>query len=132
MYDRASDAHAHREGQALRPWRTQPPLHLRYTASYGEFTQDRLRNPLAAALWPSPSTPTPTSSPTRRTTYQSSHKTSYADGLQYGCSKRAGERIPAPPSCAAFYLQNAAFPKWAMLGSNQRPPPCKGGALPLS
>ena len=94
---------------------------LRYTASYGEFTQDRLRNPLAAALWPSPSTPTPTSSPTRRTTYQSSHKTSYADGLQYGCSKRAGERIPAPPSCAAFYLQNAAFPKWAMLGSNQRP-----------
>jgi hypothetical protein len=26
-----------------------------------------------------------------------------------------------------FYLQNAAFSKWAMLGSNQRPPPCKLG-----
>jgi hypothetical protein len=25
---------------------------LRYTASYGEFTQDRLTNPLAATLWP--------------------------------------------------------------------------------
>ena len=24
------------------------------------------------------------------------------------------------------------FTEWAMLGSNQRPPPCKGGALPLS
>jgi hypothetical protein len=49
---------------------------LRYTASYGEFTQDRLRNSLTATLWPSPSTPTLTSSPTRRTTYQSPHKTS--------------------------------------------------------
>jgi hypothetical protein len=26
-----------------------------------------------------------------------------------------------------FYLQNTAFPEWAMLGSNQRPPPCKLG-----
>jgi hypothetical protein len=25
-----------------------------------------------------------------------------------------------------FYLQIAAFTKWAMLDSNQRPPPCKG------
>jgi len=25
-----------------------------------------------------------------------------------------------------FFLQNAVFPEWAMLGSNQRPPPCKG------
>jgi hypothetical protein len=24
------------------------------------------------------------------------------------------------------FLQNAAFSKWAMLESNQRPPPCKG------
>lgn len=30
---------------------------------------------------------------------------------------------------AAFYLQNASFSKWAMLGSNQRPPPCKGGLI---
>jgi hypothetical protein len=32
-------------------------------------------------------------------------------------------------SCAAFYLQSGAFSKWAMLGSNQRPPPCKGGLI---
>ena len=31
-----------------------------------------------------------------------------------------------------FYLQNATFDKWAMLGSNQRPLPCEGSALPLS
>ncbi len=34
--------------------------------------------------------------------------------------------------CSAFYLQNAAFSEWAMLGSNQRPLPCEGSALPLS
>jgi hypothetical protein len=50
----------------------------------------------------------------------------YPAGLQYGCSKRAEIRSPAL-SCAAFYLQSAAFSKWAMLGSNQRPPPCKLG-----
>ena len=27
---------------------------------------------------------------------------------------------------------NCTFSRWTMLGSNQRPPPCKGGALPLS
>jgi hypothetical protein len=26
-----------------------------------------------------------------------------------------------------FNLQNAVFLEWAMLGSNQRPPPCKLG-----
>jgi hypothetical protein len=26
-----------------------------------------------------------------------------------------------------FYLQISDFFEWAMLGSNQRPPPCKGG-----
>jgi hypothetical protein len=31
-----------------------------------------------------------------------------------------------------FHLQNAAFTEWAMLGSNQRPLPCEGSALPLS
>jgi hypothetical protein len=31
-----------------------------------------------------------------------------------------------------FHLQNVAFYKWAMLGSNQRPLPCEGSALPLS
>ncbi len=53
------------------------------------------------------------------------------DGLQYGCSKRAGKR--AQPSLLCGVLPaNAAFSRWAMLDSNQRPPPCKGGALPLS
>jgi hypothetical protein len=31
------------------------------------------------------------------------------------------------PLFLTFLLQNAAFPKWAMLDLNQRPPPCKGG-----
>jgi hypothetical protein len=31
-----------------------------------------------------------------------------------------------------FHLQNVALNKWAMLGSNQRPLPCEGSALPLS
>jgi hypothetical protein len=47
-----------------------------------------------------------------------------AAGLQYGCSKGVAKHIPALSS-AAFHLQTAAFSKWAMLGSNQRPPPCK-------
>jgi hypothetical protein len=29
-------------------------------------------------------------------------------------------------------LQNSIFSEWAMLGSNQRPLPCEGSALPLS
>jgi hypothetical protein len=33
---------------------------------------------------------------------------------------------------SAKVLQNSAFNKWAMLGSNQRPLPCEGSALPLS
>ncbi len=35
-------------------------------------------------------------------------------------------------TCAMFFLQSSTFLRWAMLDSNQRPPPCKGGALPLS
>ncbi len=31
-----------------------------------------------------------------------------------------------------FSLQNITFSEWAMLGSNQRPLPCEGSALPLS
>jgi hypothetical protein len=31
-----------------------------------------------------------------------------------------------------FFLQKGNFLKWAMLGSNQRPLPCEGSALPLS
>ena len=34
--------------------------------------------------------------------------------------------------CFVFYLQNSTFSEWAMLGSNQRPLPCEGSALPLS
>jgi len=29
----------------------------------------------------------------------------------------------------AFYLQNTTFLRWAMLDSNQRPPPCKRSAI---
>src|SRR5215217_2685362 len=36
-------------------------------------------------------------------------------------------KVPALLMSIAFYLQNATFSKWAMLESNQRPPPCKGG-----
>ncbi len=46
-------------------------------------------------------------------------------------SGRPKERLGPFPS-PYFILQNATFSKWAMLESNQRPPPCKGGALPLS
>ena len=35
-------------------------------------------------------------------------------------------------SCAAFYLRSVAISKWAMLGSNQRPPPCKGRVILFS
>ena len=38
-----------------------------------------------------------------------------------------GRVEPRPSLTFAFYLQNPGFPKWAMLGSNQRPPPCKLG-----
>jgi hypothetical protein len=31
-----------------------------------------------------------------------------------------------------MFLQNGTFSEWAMLGSNQRPLPCEGSALPLS
>src|SRR5215204_4323139 len=52
-------------------------------------------------------------------------------GLRSGCSTvavRGPARVSLGPlTCATFYLQNSAFPKWAMLGSNQRPPPCKLG-----
>ena len=41
------------------------------------------------------------------------------------------KHIPAL-SLSANYRLLQDFSKWAMLGSNQRPPPCKGGALPLS
>src|SRR5918999_347027 len=37
------------------------------------------------------------------------------------------ENLPASPVIAAFFLQNPAFSKWAMLDLNQRPPPCKFG-----
>jgi hypothetical protein len=35
------------------------------------------------------------------------------------------------PLCALHWLRGAAF-QWALVVSNHRPPPCKGGALPLS
>src|SRR5215204_5034472 len=39
---------------------------------------------------------------------------------------------PGRPLTLTFFLQNAIFSQWAMLGSNQRPLPCEGSALPLS
>jgi hypothetical protein len=43
-------------------------------------------------------------------------------------SKRAGVSS-GPFSYFTLYLQNSTFCKWAMLGSNQRPPPCKGKSI---
>jgi hypothetical protein len=45
--------------------------------------------------------------------------------FQSGCSKRAGKRIPALSSYPQKIALLQVFSKWAMLGSNQRPPPCK-------
>jgi hypothetical protein len=45
------------------------------------------------------------------------------------------ERPGATPGllfAITFSLQKRGFRKWAMLGSNQRPLPCEGSALPLS
>jgi hypothetical protein len=42
------------------------------------------------------------------------------------------ESLPALLRNLKFFLQNAIFLEWAMLGSNQRPLPCEGSALPLS
>ena len=41
-------------------------------------------------------------------------------------SKRAGFSS-GPFSSSTFYLQNSVLSEWAMLDSNQRLPPCKGG-----
>src|SRR5918994_2525268 len=73
--------------------RGEPNLHhsCATTLLTRQFTQDLLRNPLAATPWPPPSKPTPTSSPTRGTTHQSPHRRPKPTGY----SKRAGERISA-------------------------------------
>jgi hypothetical protein len=80
-----------------------------------------------ATLWPSPSTPTPTSSPTRGTTHQSPHRRPKLTGCSTVAVRGPVSASWPLPSCAAFYPQSAAFSEWAMLGSNQRPPPCKLG-----
>ena len=51
-----------------------------------------------------------------------------ADALLHSCCKGLGP-YRGLFLCATFYLQNAAFLKWAMLDLNQRPPPCKGGSI---
>jgi hypothetical protein len=43
------------------------------------------------------------------------------------CCKKAPGMFRGLLSYATLYLQNSAFSEWAMLGSNQRPPPCKLG-----
>ncbi len=48
-----------------------------------------------------------------------------AAGLQYGCSKSIGRPISNPLTVRCFPCKTSLFLKWAMLGSNQRPPPCK-------
>ena len=45
--------------------------------------------------------------------------------------KRAERRGKASLDLA-LHLQTVTFIEWAMLGSNQRPLPCEGSALPLS
>jgi hypothetical protein len=51
----------------------------------------------------------------------------YTFALLSGVSVASKEAAPASAFCSllTFYLQNAAFSKWAMLDLNQRPPPCK-------
>jgi len=41
-------------------------------------------------------------------------------------ASKKGEPVSVSPILQIFYLQNVAFSEWAMLGSNQRPPPCTG------
>ena len=52
--------------------------------------------------------------------------------LLRGCCTKAPESIQGLCACLAFYPQIVVFYGWAMLGSNQRPLPCEGSALPLS
>jgi hypothetical protein len=47
--------------------------------------------------------------------------------FQSGCSKRAGIRFPALSTYPQKIALLQGVCKWAMLGSNQRPPPCKLG-----
>jgi hypothetical protein len=56
------------------------------------------------------------------------------------CSRRRraeSDQIPttareSPGRGLFFAVQTAWLPRWAWLGSNQRPPACEAGALPLS
>jgi hypothetical protein len=52
--------------------------------------------------------------------------------LLHGCRTKAPECVRAPLSPSKFWLQYEESREWAMLGSNQRPLPCEGSALPLS
>ncbi len=46
-------------------------------------------------------------------------------GLASGSCQEGPGAVPPFLAATKFYLQNAAISEWAMLGSNQRPPPCK-------
>lgn len=93
-----------------------------------------------ASITITPSIPTPTSCPTCRIPppmpwrrqWEARVAGSNPPGLQHGCSKEAPECVRG----LSLLPQNIAicriFSEWAMVGSNHRPPPCKGGALPLS
>jgi hypothetical protein len=65
-----------------------------------------------------------TTSSSRTTSPEPSKTTSKLSSCSTAAVKGTGIRSPALSS-AAFYLRSVAFSKWAMLGSNQRPPPCK-------
>ena len=45
------------------------------------------------------------------------------------CRQKGRRRGAAFYGALRFFLQNAALPEWAMLGSNQRPLPCEGSAM---
>ena len=65
-----------------------------------------------------------------------------ADARIFQCSERSAPRepdaalrpnlliVPLPLRPGAGFMRG--FPEWAQLGSNQRPPACEAGALPLS
>ena len=60
---------------------------------------------------------------------QNSYVYRLASALLHGCRTMARERVRDLLLPSTFYLQNEIFWEWAMLGSNQRPLPCKGGKI---
>ena len=72
--------------------------------------------------------------PARRGWSRSWRQIAWPRSGRSGCTKATSstEALLTIPLSATFHLQNSILRRWAMLGSNQRPLPCEGSALPLS